>query len=177
MNQHSLEQHVAKLAQLLLSQHLSICTAESCTGGMVAAALTDLSGSSNWFERGFVTYSNESKHQELGVSMDLIQTNGAVSVSVAEEMAKGAISASGAQVSLAITGVAGPTGGSLEKPVGFVCFSWAIQYQGSLVLESEGVALLSPQDMITDQTRLQVRALARDYAILGMINRLEKILK
>jgi nicotinamide-nucleotide amidase len=144
---------------------------------MVAAALTDLSGSSNWFERGFVTYSNESKHQELGVSMDLIQTNGAVSVSVAEEMAKGAISASGAQVSLAITGVAGPTGGSLEKPVGFVCFSWAIQYQGSLVLASEGVSLLSPRDMITDQTRLQVRALARDYAILGMINRLEKILK
>jgi nicotinamide-nucleotide amidase len=177
MNQHPLEQHVAKLAQLLLSKRLSICTAESCTGGMVAAALTDLSGSSSWFERGFVTYSNESKHQELGVSMDLIQTHGAVSVSVAEEMAKGAINSSGAQVSLAITGVAGPTGGSLEKPVGFVCFSWAIQYQGSLVVDSEGVALLSPQDMINDQTRLQVRTLARDYAILGMITRLEKILK
>jgi nicotinamide-nucleotide amidase len=109
--------------------------------------------------------------------MDLIQTHGAVSVSVAEEMAKGAINSSGAQVSLAITGVAGPTGGSLEKPVGFVCFSWAIQYEGSLVVDSEGVALLSPQDMITDQTRLQVRTLARDYAILGMITRLEKILK
>jgi nicotinamide-nucleotide amidase len=177
MNQHSLEQHVAKLAQLLLSKRLSICTAESCTGGMVAAALTDLSGSSSWFERGFVTYSNESKHQELGVSMDLIQTHGAVSVSVAEEMAKGAISSSGAQVSLAITGVAGPTGGSLEKPVGFVCFSWAIQYESSIVVDSEGVALLSPQDMITDQTRLQVRTLARDYAILGMITRLEKVLK
>ena len=176
MNQATLEQHVTKLAQLLLSKRLSICTAESCTGGMVAAALTDLSGSSSWFERGFVTYSNESKHQELGVSMDLIQTHGAVSVSVAEEMAKGAISSSGAQVSLAITGVAGPTGGSLEKPVGFVCFSWAIQYQGSLVVDSEGVALLSPQDMITDQTRLQVRTLARDYAILGMITRLKKIL-
>ena len=177
MNQHSLEQHVAKLAQLLLSKRLSICTAESCTGGMVAAALTDLSGSSSWFERGFVTYSNESKHQELGVSMDLIQTHGAVSVSVAEEMAKGAISSSGAQVSLAITGVAGPTGGSLEKPVGFVCFSWAIQYESSLVVDSEGVALLSPQDKITDQTRLHVRTLARDYAILGMITRLEKVLK
>ncbi|BDW10153.1 competence damage-inducible protein A [Polynucleobacter sp. SHI8] len=177
MNQVPLEQHVAKLAQLLLSNHLSICTAESCTGGMVAAALTDLSGSSSWFERGFVTYSNESKHQELGVSMDLIQTHGAVSVSVAEEMAKGAISSSGAQVSLAITGVAGPTGGSLEKPVGFVCFSWAIQNKDSLMVESEGVALLSPQDMINDQTRLHVRTLARDYAILGMITRLEKILK
>jgi len=177
MNQNPLEQHVAKLAQLLLSNHLSICTAESCTGGMVAAALTDLSGSSSWFERGFVTYSNESKHQELGVSMDLIQTHGAVSVSVAEDMAKGAINSSGAQVSLAITGVAGPTGGSLEKPVGFVCFSWAIQYQGSLVVDSEGVALLSPQDMINEQTRLQVRTLARDYAIFGMITRLEKVLR
>jgi len=177
MNQNPLEQHVAKLAQLLMSKQLSICTAESCTGGMVAAALTHLSGSSSWFERGFVTYSNESKHQELGVSMDLIQTHGAVSVSVAEEMAKGAINSSGAQVSLAITGVAGPTGGSLEKPVGFVCFSWAIQYQGSLVVDSEGVALLSTQDIIHDQTRQQVRTLARDYAILGMITRLEKILK
>jgi nicotinamide-nucleotide amidase len=92
-------------------------------------------------------------------------------------MAKGTISASGAKVSLAITGVAGPTGGSLEKPVGFVCFAWAIEYQGSLVLESAGVPLLSPQDVITDQTRSHVRTLARDFAIAGMINRLEKILK
>ncbi len=177
MNQAPLEQHVSKLAQLLLSKHLSICTAESCTGGMVAAALTELSGSSNWFERGFVTYSNKSKHQELGIPMDLIQTHGAVSLAVAQAMAKGAISASGAKVSLAITGVAGPTGGSLEKPVGFVCFAWAIEYQGSLVLESAGVPLLSPQDVITDQTRSHVRTLARDFAIAGMINRLEKILK
>jgi nicotinamide-nucleotide amidase len=92
-------------------------------------------------------------------------------------MAKGAINSSGAQVSLAITGVAGPTGGSLEKPVGFVCFAWAIQNKGSVMIESEGVALLSPQDMINDQTRLQVRTLARDYAISGMITRLEKVLK
>lgn len=174
MNQTPLQANVNQLAQFLISHHLTLCTAESCTGGMVAAALTDLSGSSSWFERGFVTYSNESKHAHLGVPMDLIQTHGAVSVSVAQEMAAGALKASGAQVSLAITGVAGPTGGSLEKPVGYVCFAWAIEHNGVVQIDSEGVALLSPQDTITDQTRLHVRTLARDYAIAGLIARLEK---
>ena len=174
MNSTSLQSNVSKLAQILLSRKISICTAESCTGGMVAAALTDLSGSSNWFERGFITYSNESKNQHLGVPMDLIQTHGAVSVSVATEMARGAIVHSNAQASLAITGVAGPTGGSLEKPVGFVCFAWALEKNGEIIVQSEGVPLLSPQDTITDQTRLHVRTLAGDYAIAGMISRLEK---
>jgi nicotinamide-nucleotide amidase len=174
MTHPTLEVQVAKLAQLLLTRQLMICTAESCTGGMVAAALTDLSGSSSWFERGFITYSNASKHEHLAVPMDLIQTHGAVSVSVAQEMARGALAAGRAQVALAITGVAGPTGGSLEKPVGFVCFAWAIKYDGKTLVESEGVSLLSPQDVINDQTRLHVRTLARDYAIQGMISRLEK---
>jgi nicotinamide-nucleotide amidase len=141
---------------------------------MVAASLTDLSGSSNWFERGFVTYSNESKHQNLGVSMDLIQTHGAVSVSVAKEMAIGALKVSGADVSLAITGVAGPTGGSLEKPVGFVCFAWAIKKDGVIHADSEGVSLLSPSDTIDDSTRSLVRKLARDYSLQGMLERLQK---
>jgi nicotinamide-nucleotide amidase len=141
---------------------------------MVAAALTDLTGSSSWFERGFVTYSNESKHQNLGVSMDLIQTHGAVSVSVAKEMAIGAIKLTGADVSIAITGVAGPTGGSLEKPVGFVCFAWAIKKGSEIIAESEGVSLLSPEDMIDDSTRLKVRTLARDYSLAGLKTRLEK---
>jgi nicotinamide-nucleotide amidase len=174
MNTPSIHPLVPKLAHLFIENHLTLCTAESCTGGMVAAALTDLSGSSSWFERGFVTYSNESKHQNLGVSMDLIQTHGAVSVSVAKEMAIGALQASGADASLAITGVAGPTGGSLEKPVGFVCFAWAIKKGAEILADSEGVALLSPGDTIDDTTRLKVRMLARDYSLAGLLERLEK---
>lgn len=167
------ENTVVALSQLLLAHALTICTAESCTGGLVAAAMTNLSGSSSWFERGFVTYSNASKHQHLGVPMDLIQTHGAVSISVAQEMARGAILASGAQVSLAITGVAGPTGGSLEKPVGFVCFAWAVQLREQIVVSSEGIALLSPADLITEQTRQLVRSRACDYAIRGMFTTLQ----
>jgi nicotinamide-nucleotide amidase len=165
---------VPKLAQFLTSHQLTLCTAESCTGGMVAAALTDLSGSSSWFERGFVTYSNASKHHNLGVPMDLIQTHGAVSVSVAKEMAIGAIHHSGANVALAITGVAGPTGGSLEKPVGFVCFAWAMKKGTEIIADSEGASLLSSADMIDDSTRMRVRTLARDYALQGLLSRLEK---
>ena len=100
-------------------------TAESCTGGMVAAACTDLAGSSNWFERGFVTYSNDAKTEMLGVDAALIARHGAVSEEVARAMAQGAIQCSHAQVAVAVTGVAGPAGGSAAKPVGTVWFGWA----------------------------------------------------
>ena len=100
-------------------------TAESCTGGMIAAACTDLSGSSNWFERGWVTYSNAAKTTELGVPAQLIAEHGAVSEPVARAMAAGALQHAPAQVSVAVTGVAGPTGGSADKPVGTVWFGWA----------------------------------------------------
>ena len=100
-------------------------TAESCTGGMIAAACTDLSGSSNWFERGWVTYSNAAKTTELGVPATLIAEHGAVSEPVARAMAAGALQHAAAQVSVAVTGVAGPTGGSADKPVGTVWFGWA----------------------------------------------------
>lgn len=102
-----------------------MATAESCTGGMIAATCTDLSGSSAWFERGFVTYSNEAKTELLGVAPALIQAHGAVSEPVARAMVKGAIQRSHAQVAVAVTGVAGPTGGSAEKPVGTVWFGFA----------------------------------------------------
>ena len=101
-------------------------TAESCTGGLIAGACTDLPGSSNWFERGFVTYSNAAKTGMLGVDAALIETHGAVSEPVARAMAEGALRHSLAQVSVAVTGVAGPTGGSLEKPVGTVWLSWCV---------------------------------------------------
>ncbi|MCH7629976.1 MULTISPECIES: CinA family protein [Novosphingobium] len=103
----------------------TLAVAESCTGGLVAAALTEIAGSSAVLDRGFVTYSNESKHELLGVSMDVIDTFGAVSIAVAWSMAQGALKHSGADVAVAITGVAGPGGGSDNKPVGTVVFARA----------------------------------------------------
>ena len=102
-----------------------VATAESCTGGLVAGAITAVAGSSAWFDRGFVTYSNEAKIEQLGVSLETLATYGAVSTQTAAAMAAGALRASRAQWAVAITGVAGPGGGSIEKPVGMVCFGLA----------------------------------------------------
>ena len=104
----------------LLAAGLKAVTAESCTGGGVASALTDVPGSSQWFERGYVTYSNAAKLQDLGVERSVLESQGAVSAGVAEQMALGALRASGADVAVAVSGVAGPDGGTLEKPVGLV---------------------------------------------------------
>jgi nicotinamide-nucleotide amidase len=108
------------LLALYRARHLRLATAESCTGGMIAAALTDIAGSSDVVERGFVTYSNEAKTEMLGVPAELIAKFGAVSEQVAREMAAGALRHSRADVSVAVTGIAGPGGGSKEKPVGLV---------------------------------------------------------
>ncbi len=116
---------VQPLADTLLRRQWMLATAESCTGGMVAAACTDLAGSSGWLERGFVTYSNAAKTQMLGVDAQLIDNHGAVSEPVARAMAQGALLHSAAQLALAITGVAGPGGGSDAKPVGTVWFAFA----------------------------------------------------
>ena len=117
---------IGQLADLLLKKGLFLVTAESCTGGLISAACTDLAGSSAWFERGFVTYSNDAKTELLGVDAPLIKKHGAVSEEVARAMAEGAIAHSKAQVSVAVTGVAGPTGGSRDKPVGTVWFGWSV---------------------------------------------------
>jgi len=113
------------LADLLLKNQWLLATAESCTGGLIAAACTDLAGSSTWFERGFITYSNAAKTEQLGVDAALIAREGAVSESVVRAMVQGAVQHSRAQVAVAVTGVAGPSGGSREKPVGTVWFGWA----------------------------------------------------
>jgi len=118
---------VHQLADQLLAQGRLLATAESCTGGLIAAACTERSGSSAWFERGFVTYSNEAKAELLGVDAALIAAHGAVSEPVARAMAEGALARSRAQVAVAVTGVAGPTGGSADKPVGTVWLAWAAQ--------------------------------------------------
>jgi nicotinamide-nucleotide amidase len=113
------------LADALLARRLRLVTAESCTGGLIAGACTALAGSSEWFERGMVSYSNESKTELLGVPADLIARHGAVSEEVARAMAEGALAHSRADLALAVTGIAGPTGGSPAKPVGTVWLAWA----------------------------------------------------
>lgn len=120
---------MVQISGQLLARGWMLATAESCTGGMIAAACTDLAGSSQWFERGFVTYSNAAKTELLGVPAALIEAHGAVSEPVARAMAEGAVAHSHAQVALAVTGVAGPTGGSAEKPVGTVWFGWHVAGQ------------------------------------------------
>ena len=130
-----------------------MATAESCTGGLIAAACTDLAGSSQWFERGFVTYSNAAKTELLGVDAALIDANGAVSEKVARAMAFGAIRHSNAQLSVAVTGVAGPSGGSADKPVGIVWFGFSVN------------GLLTSEVQRFDGDRAQVRAATVTHAL------------
>ena len=123
---------VEELASLLNSQGWKVALAESCTGGLVSATLTELAGSSNWFDRGYITYSNQAKTECLGVPSELIESHGAVSEPVAKAMAEGAQRHARVTAAISITGIAGPSGGSIEKPVGTVCFGWAIQYQDTV---------------------------------------------
>ncbi len=124
-SQEALEALAAEVGALLLANGQWLCTAESCTGGWVAQCLTSVAGSSAWFERGFVTYSNRAKHEMLGVGLDTLAAHGAVSAATAAAMADGALRHSHADWALAVTGVAGPSGGAPDKPVGTVCFAWA----------------------------------------------------
>ena len=116
---------VNEVAQRALAAKLHIATAESCTGGWIAKVFTDLADSSRWFERGYVTYSNEAKMQDLGVSQQTLDAHGAVSEATVREMALGAVRASGAEVAVSVSGIAGPSGGTPDKPVGTVWFAVA----------------------------------------------------
>jgi len=113
-----------KVGARLKAARAMLVTAESCTGGWVAQAVTSIAGSSDWFERGFVTYSNEAKQQLRGDDLSTLRKHGAVSEETAREMAEGALARAKGTLALAVTGVAGPSGGSREKPVGMVCFAW-----------------------------------------------------
>lgn len=160
MNQPAITELVRQLATALKARGQMMATAESCTGGLIAGACTDLSGSSDWFERGFVTYSNAAKHELLGVPTALIETHGAVSEAVARAMAAGAVAKAHAQWSVAVTGVAGPTGGSAAKPVGTVWFGWA-----------------TPQGVDTelqrfDGDRATVRQATVAHALAGLLQRM-----
>jgi nicotinamide-nucleotide amidase len=115
----------AQLGQALLARRWRVTTAESCTGGGIASAITEVAGSSGWFDMGFVTYSNIAKHKLIGVDNHTLITHGAVSEAVAVEMAQGALVKAAAQLAVAVSGIAGPSGGTEAKPVGTVCFAWA----------------------------------------------------
>jgi nicotinamide-nucleotide amidase len=157
---------VEQLAAQLQARGWMLATAESCTGGLVAAACTGLAGSSAWFERGFVTYSNAAKTELLGVNAALIDMHGAVSEPVARAMAAGALARSAAQLSVAITGIAGPTGGSADKPVGTVWFGWGARVDANAPLLLRAERLLFPGD------RAAVRAAATEHALRGLLTTL-----
>jgi nicotinamide-nucleotide amidase len=140
-----------QLAQTLLAKGFKIALAESCTGGLLAAQLTSLAGSSDWFERGFVTYSNQAKEESIGVPKEVIERYGAVSEEVAKAMAEGVLNHSLAQISAAITGIAGPGGGSANKPVGMVCFAWGIQVDDQIQTRSQTKQFSGDRQSIREQ--------------------------
>jgi nicotinamide-nucleotide amidase len=155
------QQQVALLAAALLACGQRLATAESCTGGLIAACCTDLAGSSNWFERGFVTYSNEAKTELLGVDAAVIAAHGAVSEPVARAMATGALRHSRADWAVAVTGIAGPTGGSPDKPVGTVWLAWC---------SPDGTA--QAECHVFSGDRASVRAQTVACALRGLIQRI-----
>jgi len=162
-DQHLLEALAGQLGVLLLGEQQRLVTAESCTGGWVAQCLTAIAGSSEWFDRGFVTYSNEAKLEMLGVPPDTLAEHGAVSQPVAVAMADGALRHSRADWAVAITGIAGPTGGSVEKPVGTVCFAWVCR-DGRVVAETCHFA----------GNREAVRAQSVAHALAGLLEQIRQ---
>ena len=150
---------VRRLGEALVRRGWFVCCAESCTGGGVAAALTDVAGSSAWFDRAFVTYSNDAKREMLGVSSDTLAQYGAVSRETVIEMARGALTHSAAQLSVAISGIAGPGGGTQEKPVGTVWLAWAGPHGIDAVCEHFA------------GDRLAVSAASVDRAVAGLLER------
>jgi len=148
------------LGAALRRHGLTAATAESCTGGLIAGAITEIPGSSVWFERGFVTYSNEAKMEMLGVRPETLATHGAVSEATAAEMAAGALAHSRAGLAVAVTGIAGPDGGSAAKPVGTVCFGWARR-----------AGAVDTQTCRFAGDRAAVRAATVDAALRGLLDR------
>lgn len=156
-----LESLAEQLGQALLSRGEWLATAESCTGGWVAQTLTAIAGSSAWFDRGFITYSNAAKMEMLGVPETTLERHGAVSEATARAMAQGVLSHSRANWSLSITGIAGPSGGTAEKPVGTVCFAWASDDGGC-----------EAQTRLFNGDRAAVREQSVRYALRGLLERL-----
>lgn len=150
-------QLATELGAALKAHGCKLALAESCTGGLVSAAMTEIAGSSAWFDRGFVTYSNAAKIEMLGVSANTLAQFGAVSEETAREMAQGALSHSKAQIAASITGIAGPDGGTPEKPVGTVCFAWA--FNGQMISTTKKIS----------GSRQQIRHLSTETALSELL--------
>ena len=155
---------VQQLSELLIERGWMIATVESCTGGMISESITRVPGSSDWFERGFVTYSNDAKQELVGVNSETLRDHGAVSSAVAREMAAGGIQSSRADLAVSVTGVAGPDGGSEEKPVGTVWIAWADR-NGKVI----------DQGYLFSGDRQQVRMVSAQSAFAGAIKFLNSI--
>ena len=153
-----------QLAEMFLKTSSKLVTAESCTGGGLAEILTRVPGSSSWFERGFITYSNESKYEMLSVPLETLEQHGAVSEETASAMAKGAVQNSRADYGVAITGIAGPDGGTEDKPVGTVCFAWYQRNAGG-----------NTARICFDGDRLGIREQACMLAMQGLLDLLQKV--
>jgi nicotinamide-nucleotide amidase len=151
-----------QLAQQLLARDIRVVVAESCTGGGIAHSMTSLPGSSAWFERGYVTYSNEAKKEILSVTNETLNKFGSVSIETAIAMAEGALGNSHAQISVAVTGIAGPDGGTEDKPVGTVCFAWG----------AEGSSTISTSTVFSGD-----RESIREQAILMALQGLQEIVE
>ncbi|HVL57538.1 MAG TPA: CinA family protein [Burkholderiaceae bacterium] len=159
------------LGQALEGAGMRLACAESCTGGLIARAMTETGGSSRWFDRGFVTYTDDSKRQMLGVRSDTLAAHGAVSEAVAREMAAGALAASAARMTVAVTGIAGPSGAVPGKPVGTVCFGWALQPAGG------GEPLVVSQTLRVDGDRARVRLRSGQHALVRGLELLRRELQ
>lgn len=159
VSEEELHQLAVELAGKLCARGWMLATAESCTGGWVGHLLTSLPGSSQWYERGFITYANAAKIEMLGVPADVIDEHGAVSEETASAMAAGALAHSHAQAALAISGIAGPSGGTPKKPVGLVCYGWAL---------ADGTLLSSTCRLDGDREEIRSRAVAA--AMRGLID-------
>ena len=146
-----------RLGELLVSRNHFLCTAESCTGGGIASLITSLAGSSAWFDRAYVTYSNAAKMSMLGVTERSLEEYGAVSEQVAREMVEGALKNSGTNLAVSVTGIAGPGGGTAEKPVGTVCFAW-----------TDGHDCRS-QTTLFRGDRAAVRSASIEFALVGLV--------
>lgn len=164
MDDPALEDLARRVGSALARQELMLASAESCTGGWLGQAITSIGGSSAWYERGFITYADNSKREMLGVSSATLEQYGAVSREVAYEMAEGAITRSHAQVAVSVTGIAGPAGGTAEKPVGMICFAW---------LMKDGLTLTETGYFSGSREAIRRQAVAR--ALQGIIDLLQGV--
>lgn len=159
----------SRLGEALCARGVFLASAESCTGGWLSKVVTDIPGSSSWFDCGFVVYNRNAKHCMLGVPLEVIDANGEVSEAVVRAMAEGALAKSRAALSIAISGIAGPSGGSAEKPVGTVCFAWAVADMVAGTVRNVRVASATAH---FDGDRLAVREQAVAQALQGALDQL-----